>query len=246
MKFINLYKQEECLWNISLLDYKNKEARNLALERIAAAMGLEGFGVSDVKYKIKNIRSSYCQELKKIQFSEASCSSPEDVYRPTVVWFSSLHSFLKSFVFQRERPPGFTPDRVSRSTSIKDEEIVLEEVTQLYDTNEAWTSVEESACGKREASEFRLEGSASPEPARQQPKRCKTSDCGLLCKTVDRLKEVLDRKEEDEFETFGKSVACQLKRLSVRRAASAQLKIQAILTEERIEQELEHQAINVP
>jgi hypothetical protein len=104
MKFINLYKQEECLWNISLLDYKNKEARKLALERIAAAMGLEGFGISDVKYKIKNIRSSYCQELKKILFSEASCSSPEDVYRPTVVWFNTLHSFLKSFVFQRERP----------------------------------------------------------------------------------------------------------------------------------------------
>lgn len=120
-------------------------------------------------------------------------------------------------------------------------------MTQLYDTNEAWTSVEESACGKQDASEFRLEGSASPELTRQQSKRCKTSDCGLLCKTVDRLKEVLDRKEEDnEFETFGKSVACQLKRLSVRRAASAQLKIQAILTEERIEQELEHQAINVP
>jgi hypothetical protein len=64
---------------------------------------------------------------------------------------------------------------------------------------------------------------------------------------MDRLKEVLDRKEEDnEFETFGKSVACQLKRLSIRRAASAQLKIQAILTEERIEQELEQQAMNVP
>jgi hypothetical protein len=103
MKFIHLYREEECLWNINLLDYKNKEARNLALERIAAAMNLEGFGVSDVKYKIKNIRSSYCQELKKIQFSEASCSSPEDVYNPTVIWFNTLHSFLKNFVFQRDR-----------------------------------------------------------------------------------------------------------------------------------------------
>jgi hypothetical protein len=109
MKFINLYKQEECLWNINMLDYKNKEARNLALERIAEAMGLEGFGVSDVKYKINIIRSSYCLELKKIQFSEASCSSPEDVYRPTVVWFNTLHSVLKGFVFQRERPPGCNP-----------------------------------------------------------------------------------------------------------------------------------------
>jgi hypothetical protein len=107
MKFINLYRQEECLWNVRLLDYKNKDARTLALERIAAAMDLEGFGVSDVKYKIKNIRSSYCQELKKIQCSEANCSSPEDVYKPTVVWFNTLHSFLRSFVFQRERPTNY-------------------------------------------------------------------------------------------------------------------------------------------
>jgi hypothetical protein len=108
MKFINLYKEEECLWNFSLLDYKNKEARKLALERIVEAMDLEGFGVSDAKYKIKNIRSSYCQELKKIQFSEASCSSPAEAYMPTVVWFSTLHSFLKGFVFQRDKPPGHT------------------------------------------------------------------------------------------------------------------------------------------
>jgi hypothetical protein len=113
--------------------------------------------------------------------------------------------------------------------------------------NEGWTSVEENACVKQDASEFRLEGAASPDPTRQQSKRFKSCDCDLVCKTMDRLKEVLDRKGEDnEFETFGKSVACQLKRLSIRRAASAQLKIQAILTEERIEQELEQQAMNAP
>lgn len=82
MKFIKLYQEEDCLWNARLLDYKNKDS---ALGRIATAMNLEGFDVSDVKYKIKNIRSSYCQELKKIQFSQASGASPEDVYKPTVV-----------------------------------------------------------------------------------------------------------------------------------------------------------------
>jgi hypothetical protein len=99
-------------------------------------------------------------------------------------------------------------------------------VTELYDTNEeAWTSVGE----KRESAECRLE------PTRQPAKRLQPTDCDVMCK-----REVLD---DNEFETFGKSVACQLKRLSIRRAASAQLKIQTILTEERIEQELEQQAI---
>jgi hypothetical protein len=121
-------------------------------------------------------------------------------------------------------------------------------MTQLYDTNEeAWTPVEETG----DAGECRLERTASPEPTRQQLKRLKPSDCDIVRKTVDSLREVrevrevLDRRDDDEFETFGKSVACQLKRLSIRRAASAQLKIQAILTEERIEQELEQQTTNV-
>jgi hypothetical protein len=98
----------------------------------------------------------------------------------------------------------------------------------------------------RELADCGLGAAASLEATRQQSKRLKPSDCDVMCKTVDSWREVLDRKDDNEFETFGKSVACQLKRLSVRRAASAQLKIQAVLTEERIEQELEQQAINVP
>jgi hypothetical protein len=120
-------------------------------------------------------------------------------------------------------------------------------MAELYDTDEARTSVEENAGGRQDTSEFRLEGASSPEPTKPQSKRFKPADCDLVCKAMDWLKEALDRKEEDnEFETFGKSVACQLKRLSIRRASSAQLKIQAILTEERIEQEVEQQAMNVP
>jgi hypothetical protein len=130
---------------------------------------------------------------------------------------------------------------------MKDEEIAIEEMTQFYDADEAWTSVEENAGGEQGDAEFGSEGAAFAEPSRQQSKRFRSSDCDLVCKTTDNLKEVLDRKEEDsEFETFGKSVACQLKRLSIRRAASAQLKIQAILTEERIDQELEREATNMP
>jgi hypothetical protein len=45
------------------------------------AMGREEFGVTKVKQKIKNIRSTYNQEAQK---SKASGTSPDDVYKPTV------------------------------------------------------------------------------------------------------------------------------------------------------------------
>jgi hypothetical protein len=120
-------------------------------------------------------------------------------------------------------------------------------MTQLYDTDEAWTPVEEDASEKQDAVEMQLQEVATAESARQQFKRFRPSDSDPVCKAIDRLKDVLDKKEEDnEFEAFGRSVACQLKRLSVRRAASAQMKIQTILSEERIDQELEQQPTNVP
>jgi hypothetical protein len=120
-------------------------------------------------------------------------------------------------------------------------------MTQLYNTDEAWTPVEGNPSGTQDVFEFQLEEAPIAESTRKQSKRFKPSDCDLACKTLGRLKDILDRKEEDsEFEAFGRSVACQLKRLSTRRAASAQLKIQAILTEERIDQEMEQKGPDVP
>lgn len=120
-------------------------------------------------------------------------------------------------------------------------------MTQLYDTDEAWAPVEEDEGEKQEAVEMQPHDEASPELAPHHFKRFKSSDSHLVCKAIDRLKDVLDKKEEDnEYDAFGRSVACQLKKLSVRRAASAQMKIQTALSQERIDQELEQHATDVP
>jgi ribosome recycling factor len=59
------------------------------------AMGREEFGVTEVKQKIKNIRSTYNQEVQKIQKSKASGTSPDDVYKPTVKWFDVMDQIMK-------------------------------------------------------------------------------------------------------------------------------------------------------
>jgi hypothetical protein len=116
-------------------------------------------------------------------------------------------------------------------------------MTQLYDTDEAWTPVEDEANEKQHSDEMQLQEVATSDCAGQQFRSFKPSASDLVCKAIDRLEDVLDRREEEnEFAAFGRSVACQLKKLSVRRAAFAQMKIQTILSEQRIDQEMEQQA----
>lgn len=91
LHFIRCYRENQCLWDFSSPSYKNKAARDEAYERLVAAMALPGLTVLDVKNKIKNIRSTYCQELKKIQTAKMLGRDP---YVPSVFWFKELDSFL--------------------------------------------------------------------------------------------------------------------------------------------------------
>jgi hypothetical protein len=66
-----------------------------AIEAIMQAMGWEEFGVTEVKQKTKNIRSTYNQEVQKIQKNTASGTSPDDVYKPTVKCFDVMDQIMK-------------------------------------------------------------------------------------------------------------------------------------------------------
>lgn len=93
IKFVSEYVAHECLWNTKHSLYKNKIARLAAYRDIANNMNLPNFGEKEIVVKIKNIRSTYCQELKKIRESKISGSG--DVYVPNLKWFSILNSIRK-------------------------------------------------------------------------------------------------------------------------------------------------------
>jgi vacuolar-type H+-ATPase subunit E/Vma4 len=94
-KFVGLYCDYECFWNISSANYKNKHMRQRAIEAIMQAMGREEFAVTEVKQKIKNIQSTYNQEVQKIQEHKTSGTSPDDEYKPTVKWFDVMDQIMK-------------------------------------------------------------------------------------------------------------------------------------------------------
>ena len=96
VKFIQLYKQHPCLWNFKSADYKNKQKRDTAYESILQGMNIPGLGLQDAKNKIKNLRSTYSQELKKINDSKKSGAGVSNVYTPNIKWLKEMEEVFNN------------------------------------------------------------------------------------------------------------------------------------------------------
>ncbi|KOB70358.1 Uncharacterized protein OBRU01_15467 [Operophtera brumata] len=95
MQLIDLYSNEDCLFNTKSEDYKNREKRTIAAEKIATILDLPNFTAKHVLMKFKNLRNSYSQELKKINNSIKDGATGEDIYAPRVFWYSKMDAFIK-------------------------------------------------------------------------------------------------------------------------------------------------------
>lgn len=94
MKFVEAYRERPCLWNVKDAIYKNKHARDTGYKEIENIMNIEGFGIVEIKNKIRALRSTYSQEKKKIKDSKKSGAGTDQVYVPNVKWFKEMDSFL--------------------------------------------------------------------------------------------------------------------------------------------------------
>lgn len=103
IKFIDLYHNHDCLWNHRLDSYKNKNARDNALCVIAREMGIDGpiITATDVRNKIKTIRTMYKKELTIVLRSKKSGTGTDDVYKPKLFWFKKVDEFLRGVSAQR-------------------------------------------------------------------------------------------------------------------------------------------------
>jgi hypothetical protein len=88
--FIQEYKTHECLWNFQSPQYKNKQLREAAYKQIVDAMDITEFVIPKVKNKIKNLRSTYAQEMKKVQESKKSGAGVDNVYESNIQWLKEL------------------------------------------------------------------------------------------------------------------------------------------------------------
>ncbi|KAK9875804.1 hypothetical protein WA026_009592 [Henosepilachna vigintioctopunctata] len=93
-EFISLYKQQECLWNRSHPNYKNRNDRTEAYE-ILLKKCKEYIPDADedyVRLRIDSMRSTFRKERKKVLSSRGQNPDSKDVYKPSL-WYYDLLLF---------------------------------------------------------------------------------------------------------------------------------------------------------
>lgn len=96
VELIAKYKEQRCLWDCTCEDYKNLNMKQDAWESIGDSMGFEA---SDIKTKVKNLRSAYLLEKKKVLAAKLKGTS----HIPKLFYYKNL-DFLETVMVFRKAP----------------------------------------------------------------------------------------------------------------------------------------------
>lgn len=133
-ELIEKYKHYECLWNIRNKDYKNSKIRENCWSVIARHFGVE---VSAVKSKVKNLRSAYVAEKKKVDKSKLLGGRP---HKPYLFYYNKL-TFLDKMVVMRKT----ADDEPILNRSNNTEQVIdFENTTSTTNDHESKNSFDES------------------------------------------------------------------------------------------------------
>lgn len=234
IQFVELYRDAECLWKINSEMYKDRNARDGALKKICDEMGINGFGIREVAQKIKNIRSAYYQELKKINNSKKSGASAIDIYQPKVPWFTIVHSFLK----QNPEMNETVSNLCSSSVQCDNTSNQLEDL----DSSGLDDQIEVNLLNEKESNQrFKLPSVSSQ--AAQSKKRRLQNQCAppsYIGEAINKLDSIQKNLSlETEFDIWCQSLAKQLNNMDTLRALKLQMHIQNFVSKERIEHEMQ-------
>ncbi|XP_050701038.1 uncharacterized protein LOC126987771 isoform X3 [Eriocheir sinensis] len=123
-KFVMLYKEHECLWNMHGRTFQVRKARQRALNDIRVKMEMNNFGIYDVKQKIRSLRVTLQQELNKVKKSEESGAGTRDVYKPAMKWFPIMKDLMDHG--QKRRKSLKKLDKAAEAPEQKNHGIILQ------------------------------------------------------------------------------------------------------------------------
>ncbi|XP_045776323.1 uncharacterized protein LOC123874844 [Maniola jurtina] len=247
-KLAEIYRDYECLWNVTSELYKDRSARDCAYQKILERLNVPGLSIKDIPKKIKNLRSSYYQEIKRIQNSRRSGVPEDAVYKPKVSWFTIVEGFLMPFRNQRETCSYNDKD----SNSASDSELETQNTKSMVDAiPEEDSNVDESSevdwgFGHAPTSAHRENENCSPAyfilPSKKQAKKRKDKkddDIHYAIAKIDKIanrltQNALMEKREDEFDTFGRYIAMALRSMPKELAIMGQTDIQKVISESQL------------
>ncbi|XP_046671193.1 uncharacterized protein LOC124361198 [Homalodisca vitripennis] len=228
-KLMELYHEYDCLWNLGTIHYRNRNKRQAAEVEIVQRLGIAGFGVNELKQKIKNLRCTYNQECIEIQKSKKYGSGSTEVYVPNLKWFPVMDNIIKSAKGNKKTEDS-VESVIQKTQNIEEKE--LEPIIDDPDSNLESTT-QTQAQPIRDI--FSVKRSAS-EKAKEKIKKRKIEH---LADAVQNLRHVTESVYENENNTnehdaFGNFVAASLKVLPTAKALLAQSEIQGILMKHRL------------
>ncbi|XP_061168962.1 uncharacterized protein LOC133178232 [Saccostrea echinata] len=166
-KLVNLWEEEESLWNVSSEAYHKKESRNISLSRIKENLKKDmemDFTVTQINCKLQSLRCYYAKELKKMRSSKKSGSGISDIYTSKWPFFATLDSFLREQITPRQSMSTLDISNTSQNNDEDDEkkrnlpeEVMERAVSALSSIQERKTDVEDedSVFAKLIANELR-------------------------------------------------------------------------------------------
>ncbi|XP_063386827.1 uncharacterized protein LOC134672797 [Cydia fagiglandana] len=234
LEFVKIYIKHECLWNPAHTGYKLKYQREEAYSSIQsdfkAATG-KSLSIPEIKIKIKNLRTTYCQQVQKI----LQKSSPDAIYEPSLVWFHEMDQCLKhvptnrhstSYINTHEIPEvdsscqlWVDQDLPNENTEDSNPDPLVPHTDEEYDSNQL-----------EDTENIKKERRTSPPFKKIKKKKLKHRANNYYSESVDST----NQPKEDEFDIYGKYIASQLRKMDERNSLKLKLQIHSLVSEARM------------
>ncbi|CAH1976191.1 unnamed protein product [Acanthoscelides obtectus] len=223
--FMNLYREQENLWNCFDKNYKNRDMRKASLEYIANEMSL--VNTSEVTKKIKNLRSTYNQERAKIEKSKKSGSGSEDVYKSSLKWFDIMDYIMKTINLKEKKTTSNLPNDTPSGSKILEDD-VSRDIDDKTDNKSI------------DSSDSSLIKNKNPVQVKNKIKHNITQETSGIAAAINELKQLNSTiqtsscsQQCDEYDVIGKHVAIQLRELPLLDFIDAKDEIQQVLSRYR-------------
>ncbi|CAB3252946.1 unnamed protein product [Arctia plantaginis] len=224
--------------------WRSKGKRLKAYRDIIAALN-DTTGIllneTELKIKIKNLRSTYSQEVSKIK----QRSGPNWTYTPNMKWFGEWHKCFSVLKKPTEDSSFDSQQDISEDTSPKiwlsqnEEHLQDETLDPFPDAEEEYNLILKPE--PREVPNINIDRSfvhTANLDSRYENKRKKiklrspSTDCLNFTEITDSNTDCGEK--DDEFDIYGKYIASQLRKMDLQRALRLQLEIQSLVSEARI------------
>ncbi|KAL1517113.1 hypothetical protein ABEB36_000922 [Hypothenemus hampei] len=263
VKFVELYENAECLWNFRHPLYKHRNARDKAMQQILQEMNMPDFGINELKNKIKNIRSTYQQEVNKIKRSSQNIGGDiVEEYKTNLAWFPIADRFLGKVIHSTKNPVTKI-EKMEKTDDEEQQSYFSSNQSALYNFVETeMTNAEQD--GDLQNDNFTNSYSSTIQHIKEEvdsedygtvlesnkrrrlsnhvsydlePNKSDSSEVSQFNHNPleDKNNSNINIHNRDEWYYFGNNVACQMRMLPLERALLCQKRIVDMLTEERID-----------